>query len=131
MIFKQAFRIAFITLIWKQYKAIIVSTTLLFVFFFIISNLHQDYLTATSPDNIDRMSFVYKWGAYIAGVVAYFTFHALRRHFSNNKKSTKEKITESQQLNKTDEDPFAAIRERKKLRSRADFLMDKDKNKKK
>ena len=51
MVFKQIFRIAFVALIWKQYKALIVSTLLLIAFLLLISNVHDDYLTHSQLQN--------------------------------------------------------------------------------
>ncbi len=127
MIFKQAFRVAFMALIWKQYKSTILSTLALLAFLLIISNIHSDYLIATGADNIDPLSFVYKWLAYAAGIVIYLLFHLIRSKAEPSEASTQEKITESKQLENTDQDPFSEIRSRKKLRSRADFLIDEAK----
>lgn len=126
MIFKQVFRVAFVALIWKQYKASIISTLLLFLYLFIVSSVHKDYLTAVGPDAIDKLSFVYKWAAFIAGFVIFFAFHMIRGRLKASKPSAQEKITESKGLSNTHDDPFSAIRKRKKLRSRADFLIDED-----
>lgn len=126
MIFKQAFRWAFITLIWKQYKFSIISTFLLIVFLLIVSNIHQDYLTAIGPENIDRLSFVYKWMAYVIGVLAYVFSHVIFAWLKPSKKAKKVKIESLKKLNNTDKDPFADIRSRKKLRSRSDFLIDEN-----
>ena len=136
MIFKQAFRVAFVALVWKQYKATIVSTLLLVAFLFIVSNIHQDYLAATGPDNVNTLSFIYKWAAYVAGFVLYFGFHILRGRLKssnadtkgNLKTSFKDKISESKDLTDTSNDPFAEIRARKKLRSRADFVINEGKD---
>lgn len=124
MIFKQAFRVAFVALIWKQYKAAIVSTLLLIVYLFIVSSIHQDYLAALGPDGIDKLSFIYKWAAYVTGFVAFFVFHMVRGKIKTGGVTSKDKISESKELTNTDQDPFADIRSRKKLRSRADFLID-------
>lgn len=127
MIFKQAFRVAFVALIWKQYKAGIISTLLLLAYLFIVSNVHQDYLAAVGSDEINRLTFIYKWAAYAAGIVTFILFHLLRGRLSPREPSTKEKIAEAKELTDTSEDPFASIRERKKLRSQADFLIDDEK----
>lgn len=124
MIFKQAFRWAFIVIVWKQYKANIVSSLLLVAYLFIVSRIHQDYLTAVGSDNIEQVSFLYKWLAWILGIGIYFLYHLIRGRIRPKKQSTKEKIEKSKELIKSD-DPFAEIRDRKTLRSRSDFLMDK------
>jgi len=96
---------------------------LLLIYLLIVSNLHQDYLAAVGPDGIDQVTFIYKWAAYIAGFVLYFGFHIVRGKLKTNEQNTKEKISESKELTDTSEDPFAAIRHRKRLRSRADFVI--------
>ncbi len=128
MIFKQAFRVAFVALIWKQYKASIISTLLLIAFLLIVSNVHQDYLAALPAEEVDPLTFVYKWLAYAGGIVIFILFHVLRARIKPEKESTKDKIAESKELTNTDDDPFAQIRARDKLRSRADFLMDDGKD---
>lgn len=129
MVFKQIFRVAFIALIWKQYKALIISTFLLIVFLLLVSNLHDDYLTHSQLQNDATdagVSFIYKWIAYAVGVGSYFIFHFLRG-LRPSKQTLEEKAKEANIIAKTDsDDPFAAIRERKKLRSRADFLDGKE-----
>jgi len=130
MIFRQVFRIAFVTLIWKQYKHVIVSTLLLFVFLFLVSSLHADFLKHAQIQNEvshTGASFIYKWLAFCAGVMLYFFYHYLRRNTKNTDKTKQEKIGEELSNLDDDQDPFAAIRARKTLRSRADFITkDKD-----
>ncbi len=129
MVFKQVFRVAFVALIWKQYKALIISTLLLIAFILLVGNVHEDYLTHSQlqEDSAGNgLSFIYKWIAYAFGVGAYFLFHFLRG-LRPTKQTLKEKAKEANISAKDDnEDPFAAIRERKRLRSRADFLDGKD-----
>jgi hypothetical protein len=125
MVFKQIFRVAFIALIWKQYKALIVSTALIIAYLLLVGSIHDDYLRLSQlqkDTSESGMSFIYKWAAYSLGVVLYFGFHAIRRPDSE-----KENLSErARQANKEAihdlDDPFTAIRERKTLRSRADFL---------
>ena len=134
MIFKQVFRIAFVTLIWKQYKHLIVSTFLLFAYLFLVSSIHSDFLTHTvlkEDKSGSGVSFVYKWLAFAVGVGAYFFYHNVRARLIAKRKSTTKtgaspkKMSDVSQAIDPD-DPFAEIRERKKLRSRSDFLEGKD-----
>jgi len=129
MIFKQAFRLAFVALIWKQYKAVIISTLLLFLYLFLVSNIHSDYLTHAELQQDasgSGLSFVYKWLAFAIGVLAYFLYHFLRGKKKVSKKPSSSSTSVSSQDSSDEEDPFAAIRERKELRSRADFIEGKD-----
>lgn len=132
MIFKQVFRIAFVALIWKQYKAVIISTLLLFGYLFLVGSIHADFLTHTElqkDTSGSGLSFLYKWLAFAVGVGIYFLFHYLRGRKSNkaNKSGRIVKGKEDGLPTEGDkDDPFAAIRERKELRSRADFLDGKE-----
>lgn len=127
--FKQAFRLAFITLIWKQYKASIVSTLILFTYLYLVGSIHADYLQHASLQNdgaTTGTSFVIKWLALAAGVVIYGLFH----FFNAKKTAPKSKRKKPQPTdNKAEpgDDPFHEIRERKKLRGPGDFLIKNDK----
>lgn len=125
MVFKQIFRVAFVTLIWKQYKAVIVSTFLIIAYLLLVGNLHSDYLAHSQLQNDSAgsgISFIYKWVAYTVGVMLYFGFHALRSK-RPKKQDLAAKAKQANEIAKRDpQDPFAAIREKDKLRSRADFI---------
>lgn len=129
MIFKQAFRLAFVALIWKQYKAVIISTIALFIYLFLVSSIHSDFLTHSELQKDasgSGLSFVYKWLAFALGVSGYFLFHFLRGKKDVKKVAKRHSKTASQASDLDEDDPFAAIRERSELRSRADFLEGKD-----
>lgn len=138
MIFKQVFRVAFVALIWKQYKAVIISTLLLFGYLFLVGSIHADFLTHTELQNDTSgsgLSFLYKWLAFALGTGVYFLFHYFRGRAKRKtenptggllRSKTKKPSKTSQQVSNDEDDPFAAIRERKKLRSKADFLEGKD-----
>ena len=129
--FKQVFRVAFVALIWKQYKGIIVSTLLLFAYLLLVSMLHEDYLNhldRQEQSSSSGLSFVYKWLAYAFGIAAYFLFHWWRSRPETKTNTMREKKSASKknELENPEEDPFANIRKRKNLRSRADFIDGKD-----
>ncbi|GHA13036.1 hypothetical protein GCM10008090_23420 [Arenicella chitinivorans] len=134
--FKQFFRLAFVTVIWKQYKQVIVSTLLLFIYIFLVSNIHADFLTHTEMQKDTTgtgLSFIAKWLAYALGVGMYFAYHAFRGRDKKSKssKKSKHKVSTNPSVIDVDKesdenDPFAEIRKRKTLRSRADFLEGKD-----
>jgi len=130
MIFKQVFRVAFVALIWKQYKAAIISTLLLIVYLLLVKNIHADILLAKTQSGTQAhigLSIVIKWLAYALGVLAYLGFHIVRG-LRPRKKTRQEKAKEASLAVTTGDanDPFSAILERKKLRSKADFLDGKD-----
>jgi len=135
--FKQVFRVAFVTLIWKQYKHIIVSTLILFAFLFLVGNIHSDFLKHAELQGDKSglgLSFVYKWLAFAGAVGLYFVYHFMRTRQTDNKTGEKSKkrgvkSKNTQTVEEGDDDPFDKIRSRKKLRSRADFLIDSDSDK--
>jgi len=129
--FKQVFRVAFVALIWKQYKGVIISTLLLFAYLFLVSMLHEDYLNhldRQEQNSSSGLSFVYKWLAYAFGIAVYFLFHwwRSRPETKTNTMQTKKSASKKNELENSEDDPFADIRKRKNLRSRADFIDGKD-----
>lgn len=133
--FKQLFRLTVVTYVWKRYKAIIVSTVILFVFFWLVGQLHQDYL---SYGNLNKdtqhigLSFVIKWVAFIVGFIIYVFFnswHAKRASQSSNlpqdSVSTAPLAGDTSNLGVKDNDPFDEIRKKDKLRSKADMVIEK------
>lgn len=135
MVFKQIFRIAFVTLIWKQYKAWIISTALLLLSLYLIGRIHADFLqhwTLQNDTSQTGQSFLYKWLAYFGSVALYFVYHYFRQKntttssHKKNKEKQKELTKELENLPDS-EDPFAVIRNRENLRTRSDFIL---KNKK-
>ena len=120
--FKQLFKLTFITLVWSRYKPVIVSTFLLFIFFWLTHKVHADFLTYSELQNSDDnigLSFIIKWLVLIAGIFLYFIYNHLAG--KPRKSKTKNKRTEKADKN----DPFAEIRQKDKLRSKADFIVEK------
>jgi hypothetical protein len=127
--FKQVFRVAFVTLVWKQYKAAILSTLLLVVYLLLVKKINADMLLAKTQSGTAAnigLSIALKWLAYTIGIVIYVSFHTFRG-LRPKPQTLKDKAKEANIVASEDEDdPFASIRERKVLRSRADFLDGKD-----
>lgn len=129
--FKQVFRLTFITFVWKQYKRVIVSTFLLFAYLWLVGKIHGDFLDyARLEQNSDvGTSFLIKWAALVFGALLYLFYHFTRRRkpASSDDGSARKNIAA---MNVDDaDDPFAEIRKRKKLRSRAEMLIEKEKEK--
>jgi len=125
--FKQVFRLTFVTFIWKQYKRIIVSTALLFAYLWFVGFAHSEYLDFATREEIKNVgnSFFVKWLALIFGVAVYFIFHFLapsRNKQKNDKSKDKIKVTP---LAEGEPDPFDQIRNKEKLRTRAEIIIDK------
>lgn len=133
--FKQAFRFAFVAVIWKQYKAVIVSTLLLFTYLFLISWIHSDYIASAQLENQTTglgRSFLIKWAAFGGGLGMYFLYHWVRTRLKRRQPKAPKSVLMPKVPNEhsTDkivndpalaEDPFAHIRVRNKLRGRKDF----------
>ena len=139
--FKQAFRFAFVALIWKQYKAAIVSTLTLFAYLFLVGWIHGDYIASAQLENQTQglgRSFIIKWSAFAGGIGLYIVYHWVRGQFKEKGKSKTEKskatlMPRVDHPHATDKiindpelkaDPFAHIRKRSKLRGRKDFEPD-------
>lgn len=124
--FKQLFRLTFVTFIWSRYKAVIVSTILLFMFFWLTHKVHADFLTYSKlqgeSENIG-LSFIIKWGVLIAGIVLYFIYNHLVSRYSKNKPKNKAKQVVKKAIK---DDPFDEIRKKDKLKSKADFILNKN-----
>lgn len=129
--FKQMFRLAFVTLIWKQYKAAIISTVILFAYLYLVGSIHSDYLLHTSLQNdgsTSGTSFIVKWLALTSGVVCYGLFHFFR---TKQKAASKESNTAKHVGTLSQDDPFQEIRKRKTLRGPGDFFIQDESAKKK
>ena len=121
--FKQVFRLTFITFVWKKYKRAIVSTALLFAYLWLVGSIHTDYLDYARLEDESNIgsSFLIKWSALIGGTVIYLVFNFWRR----NKPKPIDKMAKEVP---DENDPFAEIRSRKKLRSKAEMIIDPDKD---
>ena len=130
MVFKQIFRVPFVALIWKQYKGFIISTVLLLAYILLVGSIHSDFITHSQLQenkSVSGLSFVLKWLAYGVGIAIYFGFHAIRGSLTQ-KEDLPEKARQANKDAKLDQDdPFAAIRAKESLRSRADFIEQKKK----
>ena len=127
--FKQVFRLTFVTFIWKQYKRVIVSTALLFAFLWFVGFAHSEYLDYATREGVENVgsSFFIKWIALILGVAIYFLFHYLtpsRKDLKNNKNKESIKVMP---LADGEPDPFDQIRNKEKLRTRAEIVIDENK----
>jgi len=126
--FKQVFRLTFVTFIWKHYKRLIVSTALLFAYLWFVGYAHAEYLQYANQDqNVSvGQSFFIKWIALILGVAVYLLFHFLSPSRKQKKESAKP--IEAHEPKPGEPDPFDAIREKDSLRSRAEIVLDKTKS---
>ena len=127
--FKQVFRLTFVTFVWKQYKRVIVSTALLFVFLWFVGFAHSEYLDYATREGVENVgsSFFIKWIALILGVAIYFLFHYLtpsRKDLKNNNNKESIKVMP---LADGEPDPFDQIRNKEKLRTRAEIVIDENK----
>lgn len=120
--FKQVFRLTFITFVWKQYKRAIISTVLLFGYLYLVGNIHDDYLNYAKLEQGTDVgaSFIIKWGALLFGVLIFLAYHFLRRSSSTDSDDGDNAMTVTDDEN----DPFADLRKRKKLRSKAEMIID-------
>ena len=110
--------------IWKRYRRTLIALPLLLLYFWLINLVHQDYLAYSQLNDSQvgvGLSFVVKWILIFIGI---FTFIFI--HFTNgaNRSSADNMQTSKSDLG-SDSDAFDAIRQKDKLRSRADVILDK------
>jgi len=144
---KNLFHITLISYIWKRYKAIIISTLSLFFYFWLIGKLHEDFVSYSHLNDDKQyigLSFLLKWLAFFTGFIIYFVFNTRSRSSGKREKTTKNnlsnKLTRSEnkkELSRVSNhqnsapdktDPFEGVRKKEKLRSTADFIIEKGKN---
>jgi len=139
-------KVTFIAWIWQNYRHLLASTLVLFVCFWLINRVHQDYLNYLALKGSDAgvgLSFIIKWAAVVASITLYYFFNAFwgarKSRKSPSKTSTswfsgtdkhKESPTDmatSSKRDKTDTvpDPFDQFRGNKKLRSRSEITVEK------
>ena len=144
---KNLFRITLISFIWKRYAAIIVTTLSLFIYFWLVGKLHEDFVAYSELNNSQEylgLSFIVKWAAFLVGVIVYLLLNTRYRSpesFQDTSKTGFYDELKSSQNNKMVElptrkkdfesgaiDPFENIRKKEKLRSMADFIIEENKN---
>jgi len=134
--FKFLAKSAIASLIWSKYHKIIVSTILLFILYFIISFIHDDYLEyaelSEETTNV-ALSYILKWGALITATAIYYFTNIYKFKAPETAAETSsakpEKAKKSKHKEKAkQQDPFAEIRNKEKLNSKADIALRKSKS---
>ena len=128
----QLLRLSFITFIWKRYKALIISTLLLLLFFWIVALVHQDY-SQYAQLNEDKqylgLSFLLKWLFYGLAVSGYIYYNWLagstKPQQPNSPSTTTKEASSRAPLDSNKNDPFEHLRNKKQLKSKADQVIDK------
>jgi hypothetical protein len=145
--FNQLLKWTLLISIWRKYKQYVGITVILALALMLTSFLHQDYVDYSLVSNNASLglSYVIKWLVYLVLVTAYW-FIVSKIKSTRGKDSDLHrmmKVAENKTAKKAQEnanetldnlsDPFANIREKKSLRSKADIEIEKaasaDKNK--
>ncbi len=124
-------QLAVLGMLWKRYKRTIVATLLLFAYLWLVGVLHEDYVSYTelNQDNDHlALSFIIKWMAFIIGLLVYLLFHIFASPFRKTQPLESIDVNHVKPGEQLIDDPFAEIRHQKKLRSKADFIIEKKKN---
>ncbi len=138
--FNQVIKWTIIVSLWRKYKHHVFATLALLLSLVLVNYIHSDfveYAKASANDNIGY-SYLFKWLVFI-GLIGLYIWQIKRvnkaakfdskLHKMMNSAPTKpvktQKTSNSDSTHSTD--PFANIRSKKKLRSEADFLIEKDK----
>lgn len=139
--FNQLVKWTIIVGMWRKYKRHFAATCVLLLSLILINYIHLDYIEFAVATESKGLGFSYliKWLGFILTITVYI-FHLKRlvqtaQYDSQLHKIMKANPATSQKEEKTSHladdknsgnDPFANIRVKKKLRSEADFLIDKE-----
>ena len=136
--FNQMIKWTVIISLWRKYKSHLISSLILLFTLLLINIIHQDYLAYAESAQSDSVgwSFLVKWALYIFAVGVYLwrivvinkarTFDSTLHKMMQAQQVPEKEVGEGRQADSNKPDPFANIRGKKKLRSEADFLIEKD-----
>lgn len=136
--FNQMIKWTVILSLWRKYKSHLISSLTLLFILVLINIIHQDYLAyAESAQNKSvGWSFLVKWALYITSIGVYVwritvinkarSFDSTLHKMMQAQKMPEKEVGEGTLVDSNKPDPFANIRGKKKLRSEADFLIEKD-----
>ena len=141
--FNKLLKLTVAGLLWSRYGTMIVSTLLLFAWFWVVGMIHQDYLEYLALQETRGsvgLSFVLKWLAFIAGVAVYWLFNSFvirrtgrRREAAGPQSGQAPGDAGKKRLPATggpeQDDPFDAVRHKEKLRSKVDLLIERHEHK--
>lgn len=127
-------RLTALAWVWKKYRHYIIATLVLFAGFWLIGVIHDDFLeyaTLKDQQNIIGLSFVLKWLGFLAWTLGYFAW--LKKQSQSKKTKTKSNPLSSR-IPKPSEaktqsdpspasDPFSNLRDKTKLRSKAEIIL--------
>lgn len=128
-----------IVTLFKRYKKQLLTIITALLALLLIANVHQDYLSYSSNINNEHIgwSFIVKWALYIAVIIAsFFTVKFLNK--TNQVQKTEGKLKQAfkkqkaesvQQTATQQSDPFANIRKKDKLKSKADQVIEQSSTK--
>ncbi len=130
---KQVLRLTVVAWVWKKYSSLIISTLILFGFFWLVNLIHQDYLTYAEHQQLPvGSSFIIKWLALTLGSAVYFWKVRFKTVAApeESEKPKKQQVrlpSGNDGSKKVNPDAFEELRYKSKLRSKADIIIDKSK----
>ncbi|WP_416307126.1 hypothetical protein [Neptunicella sp. SCSIO 80796] len=123
-------KITLVHLLWRNYKPVLLATLFAIIGFVVVSLIHSDYVQYAQdlPGDKDLgLSFIIKWVCYFAIIAGWL---AVCFHSGKQKKHIEKIQISAQQVpiyDTPEDDPFNTIRQKDKLRSRADWVVEKHK----
>jgi len=122
---------------WRKYKRHVVATLVLLIVLFLINLLHQDFISFNQQQQTEYLALSYgvKWLSFIISLAVYFVVlskinKAAKFDSTIHQMMSKKSVHSSQaeptenKTNQTNSDPFANLRQKKKLRSKADMVIE-------
>jgi len=130
--FKQLVKYTLAAVIWKRYRALILATVGLFVYFWVVGRLHGDFLAyvalRSSNENL-ASSFIIKWLFIGGGLSAYlgFLYFWQREPEERTLPKTPHKTPEASPKTSSHDqkDPFERLRTKTTLKAKGDTVIDR------
>ncbi|SMF31239.1 hypothetical protein SAMN02745866_02051 [Alteromonadaceae bacterium Bs31] len=123
----------FVTVVWRQYKRLIISSLLLFASYYLIGFMHDDYLEyATTAEGTRSIAGAYllKWAALLLVSAGYYFVNFPLPFLGKNTRHTQQSPSQKEKNRPRgikppvdESDPFENIRRKKNLKGKGDRVL--------
>ncbi|MEO0442379.1 MAG: hypothetical protein AAFZ92_01365 [Pseudomonadota bacterium] len=117
--------------VWKRYRRTLIALPVLLIYFWLVNLIHNDYLAYAELDDSQMgvgLSFVIKWVLVFIGFIIFIIIHFTggSRNSGEHKQVQPGDQGYGTGASASHADASDAIRQKQKLRSRADMILEKN-----
>ena len=122
-----------VTFIWRRYRKVIIAIFLLFLSYFLITLIHNDYVDYVRNSTNTAflgLSYALKWLAMLLSTVIFY-FYSTRNKKSKISNDDIRNLKKAKPTENTDSayiDPFEKIRQKEKLKGKVDTILEGKQN---